>query len=1608
MAVLSNTMMQGTAADSGEESYQIERSVKFDRASSTDGSYMKKWQVHGGSRRAHTYSFWVKLGQSGVEQYLLMGNSSTGRIKFESDGQLKWEVGSSQRRISNQLFRDHGAFYNFVFVVDTNNQVAADRLRVFVNGERIYSWATEDTITQGLQVEHNHANLKLGANGDSQNTFDGYMADVQFIDGLALDASAFGEYDAAGNWGPKTLARPTPNNGTTWSSTLTGTSGGSSVTVTDPEKAFNTNLSNKATFSHSSGNDSIMTFTAPGDGITGRKVRVYCYQPQGTSGAYQYLSINGGTYVKDLSGWAGVASNADGWSLEQDIPGGVLTSLAIKLVYDGSSSQYIYGIEVDGVLLHDGRTDPTTLSNPNQYIKWQEFLTASDGSVTNAANMDEDHTATFHSGQANTNTIGTDWTKFTPPTPITVEQHINLNFWDGDHQQKVLINETGSWLTPDAVNFAKVPFSGTLTSIKISSNTNARNAGSCSSIGIDDFILAERYRDNSFHLKFDAKADIADLGRNAFNTTIAAATGGLPIYNTDNVNGKTKKSGYRTDSSAGTTDGTGLVFALPGDVLDGDVHHLINTGSSKKTVTVNNTVTVGTEDFVSASGYFNNESQFYRQTLRFDGSSDYLTIAAPGTDFEFGTGDFTVEYWVYYDDTPGNTDYIFDGRSGGGQNSTFTISHDYMSNATGYFGMYQGSSTKMIEVLAPQIEEWVHVAFSRASGTLKLFYNGVCMKSVSDSTNISDVAGTCVIGARHNGDDAHDGSIQDFRVYKGVGKYTSNFTVPSRRDWYPAKFSTQGAIVKTASATGAKPILQTTGDFGGSTDDSVNTDSDASTLLICLSGKSLTEVEPSGRTAATRTWSHNGNSTISTQKSRFYGSSFKFDGVDDYITAGDSTDFDMSNTPWTTECWVNHDNASGWVHLTGQWHVNTFTNCAYALWLDSGKPAILVGSSNNNIETKSNEIIPVNTWAHLAATYDGSYIRLYVNGKLKAATAHTAGVNNGAPDFHLGAALSGSSGSFSRTNDLKGYIQDVRVYKNKVKYTADFTVTNDGISTAEDALNDSPTNYEESDGTIHANFPTLNPLIKRWGNGGTDGDMSNGNLTYNFNTGNTAYIWATQPIPATGKWFWEFTLDSSAADECSMGLIPSDMQWNGYAYYIFRKTGVKRERPIGGSETQTSYGSAYGAGDVIGCAVDQDNQAIYWSVNGTWQASGDPTSGSSQTNAAFVDKDVTGWFPGGYGDTNIVVTYNFGQRPFKYNPPTGYKSLCTQNLDDLFSGDEVNNPSKYFDIKLWTGTGAQHDIKGLNFQPDLVWIKNRDATNGQMLTDAVRGATKVIYSHQNAGQSTESESIKSFLSDGFRLGTFANNNSNGDDYVAWNWDAGTTANGSVDSCSQTVNAQWTNPTAGFSITSWEGGGGAGQTVAHGLGAKPEFFITKRVDGSQDWVAFHKAATAQNMLTLNSGTAMGDSTTAFNDTEPTNTLITYGTESRIGNADTHITYAWTGIPSFSAFGTFEGNGNAVGPFVNCGFRPALVMIKNLDDTDNWHFHDTARVTSNPVTKYLFPNQNNGGYSNDGSTDNRRIDILSNGFKLRDDDYINSSHTFAWGAWAEQPLKTARAR
>ena len=329
----------------------------------------------------------------------------------------------------------------------------------------------------------------------------------------------------------------------------------------------------------------------------------------------------------------------------------------------------------------------------------------------------------------------------------------------------------------------------------------------------------------------------------------------------------------------------------------------------------------------------------------------------------------------------------------------------------------------------------------------------------------------------------------------------------------------------------------------------------------------------------------------------------------------------------------------------------------------------------------------------------------------------------------------------------------------------------------------------------------------------------------------------------------------------------------------------------------------------------------------------------------------------------------------------------------------IPNGKDHFNTILYTGTGAEHAVTGVGFAPDKVVIKRRDTTSDWGAFDTSRGVTKNLKWNKTDGESTEVQSLKTFGTDGFTLGTGGDFNGSGGTFVAYNWlaNGGTTTSNTDGSVTSTVQA---NTTAGFSIVRWTGGGSAA-TVGHGLSQAPEWIFYKRTSASGDgWITYHtgqNTSPANGSMQLQSSGGFNTDSTLWNNTAPTSSVISIGSYG-MGSSEERTAWVWHSVEGYSKFGKYVGNGNTDGTFVYTGFRPAFVLMKRANSTGNWYLKDTTRDTFNRCEKTLMPNLSNAEAAQ------TYIDILSNGFKQRiGNDASNlSGSTYIYIAFAEHPF------
>ena len=340
----------------------------------------------------------------------------------------------------------------------------------------------------------------------------------------------------------------------------------------------------------------------------------------------------------------------------------------------------------------------------------------------------------------------------------------------------------------------------------------------------------------------------------------------------------------------------------------------------------------------------------------------------------------------------------------------------------------------------------------------------------------------------------------------------------------------------------------------------------------------------------------------------------------------------------------------------------------------------------------------------------------------------------------------------------------------------------------------------------------------------------------------------------------------------------------------------------------------------------------------------------------------------------------------------------------------IDDPSAYFQTLLYTGDDnnnrALTNTGNSDLQPDWVWIKNRTgATKSHQLVDSSRGVTKYISTDGNNEESTHTNRLDSFDSDGFTTDNHSSVNESSRTYVAWQWkanggttttnDASATGVGDIDSVYQA------NTTSGFSIVTHTGSGSAGN-IAHGLGAVPEWVVTKnRTDDNQSWANYHVGVGNAYYLELDTTDAKETASSVWGDTTPSSTTFRVGGANGKNNASSknYVTYCFTPIQGYSKFGSYKGNGDENGPMVYCGFKPAWLLLKNTTDNgDDWHLFDTKRDPINRASQRLKTNDNSAEAS-DGA-----LDFLSNGFKLRNTSNARNGNgdTIIFIAFASSPF------
>ena len=585
-----------------------------------------------------------------------------------------------------------------------------------------------------------------------------------------------------------------------------------------------------------------------------------------------------------------------------------------------------------------------------------------------------------------------------------------------------------------------------------------------------------------------------------------------------------------------------------------------------------------------------------------------------------------------------------------------------------------------------------------------------------------------------------------------------------------------------------------------------------------------------------------------------------------------------------------------------------------------------------------------------------------------------------------------------------------------------------GGITASDQMLDSPTFNSTANG---GNFCTAMPSLAA-------NVLSEGNLKIVGDGGNFDNTYSSFQVDVEDSegWYWEWRVLGADASTV-YGIAKPEINTNmnkanptaGFYGIANAGVGVSGDGNKRDSATNASYGvSSQSAGDVLSFAIK--GGAIWVGLNGTWMNSataGEIEAGTT-TNAAFTG--LTGYYSPSFGiNGSQSGTANFGQDStfagtetlatnadangygnFHHAVPDTLKALCSANLSTAAAVDpaqtDANYPQKLFVPKLYTGDGASTlTISGMDFQPDFTWIKNRDAADGHCWFDSTRGVTKLLASNSTAAATTDADTLKSWTSDGFTVGADVKVNTSTEKYVGWNLRAngGTTASNGNGSITSTVQV---DPSSGFSIITYTGTGSAA-TIGHGLGVKPSCIIVKDRGAINDWAVYHGSVSSDpetDYLLLNNTNALTDDSTYWNDTAPTTSVFSIGTNADVNtNTNTYVAYCFANIEGYIKAGSYIGNANADGTFVYTGFRPSFFISKPLTATP-WRIQDDKRNPYNVGDAVLYPYLVNA----EATAASNYIDLVSNGVKMRATGGFNAALTFIYIAFAENPFQYATAR
>ena len=1527
----------------------IDGSLKFDQGKT---QHLTRTPSSDGNKRTWTWSGWVKpaagaLGDaSGSALFaaysagndrdvLRFGGSSTDAVDFQHR-----RGGSNYGGYTDAKLRDYGGtgWYHVVLVWN-------DAATIYVNGvEQSLSGVSNDANNGQINNNVIHYIGARSSSGSAELGWDGQMSQIYFIDGQALEPTEFGFTDPLTNtWKPKKFSgnftQSSVNDGTTWSSSISGP-----VDSTYPlSNAFGGTIGSSYTSGTRPTVGNTLTFDISSKNLTVAKVRLNTFLSVAGNGAT--LQVNDTDVTTNL---------ANGDQTHEITINGQFNN--VKWSYDSTNGPYVYmrGIEVDlGTgrgyeLLTDGLTDTGANS----------FYLPMDGNSP----IGEDQSGN-----------GNDW------TPVNFGGSVAL-----DNPQvsgaKPILNTTQGGTAAGVGVFGSKQNVGYAVTVYNDGGGNKYYIDGVKQDTVTGLIRGATYTFDtsdstvsSHPFRFSATSNGSHGGGSEYTNGVAAITGAattitvphdapntLYYYCTSHSGMGADITGITTNEKLADQYASNCTLALPLVGDDDDICASIACTARNKTAT-NSSVN-------PSNAVDKPHSNFYNGSHHWSAASDTLQYAEQGDELVFGQGDFTIECWVY-DDNGHNGGgsgrcYIFDNRIGGsvvGDPPTM-IGHCDSHNE---FTFYDGDS-EITHSVSSTVGKWWHYAVTREGTTTRMFIDGILRGSSTSSTNFTNNG--IGVGRATDGGYGWAGYIQDFRVYKGIAKYTSDFVIPAT----------------------SPDILPDT---------------------------------PSGVSGGSKL-------------AKITDGSVAFDGTNDSVSIADHADFTFGSGDFTLEAYAYLDYATGYRSLAQKYGGSPSSSSWF--WSFNDGQQVFYYYSGGNEPNMTSPIKQYNRWVHCAVAREGNTIRMFDDGKLTGTldvSSYTS-MNDSTVPVDIGA-------DYADNYDFNGFISNVRIVKGTALYTKNFTpptapltnVTNTKLlccqsptSATEAAVSPSTpsvvndataTNFNPFNTDINtvrgqeSGYCTWNPLIIGPRNSGTQSSatFSEGNLKLVL-TGSGDDVAGTITVDS-GKWYYEIRLDTAANHGAGWTLFDD---FNNSTTYSGSTGGiVNGDGHYGTAEsssnsiivqrgTTSAATNQFNDGSTIGYAFDIDAGTMKIYVDGIFE-----TTISSIPSGTYVP------IFGDDSSTDAAGTANFGQKPFKFSPPDGFQPLNTANTRPV---KVISRSDQYVGVTTYSGNSTAGHRINVGFDPDLV-IFGRRGNNAERWTyDTLRGAGYALKTGSDGQQENQTGSLnflKAFVDDGFTLGTDQDVNSSSDTYVTWSWRAGGSKGtfnkddvGYASAAAAGLTGGDITPTGssvgtkqGFSIIKFTGSGSGTPSIPHGLSEAPTCIIQKDTGANTSWRVFMYIGSTWKIFNLNNNDVASNAT----ETAPTSSLF-YANGN--GNAaNTQIAYLWHDVPGLQKFGTYESGGSTYdGPYIELGFKPAIVIVKAATRTygSHWSLIDSKRNPSNfsssgSGTKILYISSQGGAEFTSGGA---QLDILSSGFKARNNSSdINDGGTYIYMAWAEAP-------